>query len=217
MVMTPFSVAAYIANARQVRPEEITSFRDLLDPRWRGQILFHDPRIAGNGQATWAFLHQHRDLGPDYLRALVGQNLVILRDDRQELDQLGQGRVSICLGCAEPSAVEMIDKGVPLVVVGPDRMREGGQITSGPGNVALFNRAPHPNAARVYINWLLGKEGQTEYTRATGYPSARLDVTNEGVEPWQFPQPGYWPGYTEEALLEQRPRAIAFARELLGE
>jgi iron(III) transport system substrate-binding protein len=133
------------------------------------------------------------------------------------MDMLGQGRAAICLGCAEPSADAMIEKGVPLIVVGPNRVREGGQISSGPGNVAVFNRAPHPNAAKVYVNWLLGPEGQIEYAKATSYPSARLDVPNTTSETWQFPQEGYWPGYTETALLEQRPAAVAFARELLGE
>jgi iron(III) transport system substrate-binding protein len=217
LVMTPFSLGAFMVNSNQVKPNQITAYRDLLDPQWRGRLLFHDPRISGNGQAAFTFLYQHKELGTEYLRALMGQSLVILRDTRQELDMLGQGRLSLCLGCSDGSAEPLMAKGVPLAMIGPDQVREGGQVTSGPGNVGLINRAPHPNAASVYLNWLLGKEGQAEYGRALGNPSGRADVSNDWVEPWKLPAKGYWDSYTEEALLEVRLKAIDFAKELLGE
>jgi hypothetical protein len=69
----------------------------------------------------------------------------------------------------------------------------------------------------VYLNWLLGQEGQTEYGRALGIPSGRLDVANDWVEAWKLPAPGYWDSYSEEAMLEVRTRAIEFAKELWGE
>ena len=63
----------------------------------------------------------------------------------------------------------------------------------------LFNKAPHPNAAKVYINWLLSKEGQTVFARANGYVSARLDVPTDHAEPWRVPQPGAIKTYTKAA------------------
>ena len=67
------------------------------------------------------------------------------------------------------------------------------------GAVALFNRAPHPNAAKVYLNWLLSKEGQTIFARATGYISARLDVPTDHA-PQRVPIPGSIKTYTQEAM-----------------
>jgi hypothetical protein len=64
----------------------------------------------------------------------------------------------------------------------------------------IFNRAPHPNAAKVYINWLLSKEGQTINARATGYISNRLDVPTDHAAPWRVPQPGSIKTYTQEAI-----------------
>jgi iron(III) transport system substrate-binding protein len=217
LVMTPYTIEAFMVNSRATRPEEFTSYRDLLDPRWKNQIIAHDPRIAGSGQAIFAFLYVHQDLGPDFLRALARQEPVLLRDVRQELDQLGQGKQAICLGCSPATVWPMIEKGVPITLLHPKQLREGGYISSGGGNVALFNNAPHPNAARVYLNWLLGPEGQTAVARALAYPSGRLDVSNEWTEPWQLPIDGYWPSHTEEAVSVTRAQVGPFVRELFGD
>jgi ABC-type Fe3+ transport system substrate-binding protein len=50
----------------------------------------------------------------------------------------------------------------------------------------LFNGAPHPNAARVYLNWLLSREGQENWARLSEQDSRRLDVpAPPGVAPKQ--------------------------------
>jgi ABC-type Fe3+ transport system substrate-binding protein len=40
----------------------------------------------------------------------------------------------------------------------------------------LINRAPHPNAAKVFLNWLLSREGQTTWVQVTAQNSRRIDV-----------------------------------------
>ena len=60
----------------------------------------------------------------------------------------------------------MIKQGVQLAIVEPRQLREGSDISPGFGALSLFNRQAHPNAAKVYINWLLSKDGQTEFSRA---------------------------------------------------
>jgi iron(III) transport system substrate-binding protein len=215
-VMTPYALEALMVNSRLVNPEEITSFRDLLDPKWKGQIIVHDPRAAGSGQVVIAFLYLHKDLGPDYLRALMGQDLAVLRDTRQELDLLGQGRYAVCIGCSNSVSTPLIERGVPIALIRPQQIKEGGYNSSGAGNVGIFTQAPHPNAARVYVNWLLGKEGQTALARALGYPSARLDIANDWADTWQQPVGGYWASYTEEALIERNTKAVPFINELFA-
>jgi ABC-type Fe3+ transport system substrate-binding protein len=87
-------------------------------------------------------------------------------------------------------------------------------VSSGAGNAALFNQAPHPHAAMVYINWLLSKEGQYLYGRALAYVSKRLDVPNDYVEPWRVPQPGAIKTYTQEAM--RRDKLMSLLRETFG-
>jgi ABC-type Fe3+ transport system substrate-binding protein len=53
---------------------------------------------------------------------------------------------------------------------------------SASGNVGLINRAPHPNAARVAIHWLLSREGQAAYQKLFDKPdSRRIDIPKEDV------------------------------------
>jgi iron(III) transport system substrate-binding protein len=217
LVMTTHSVAAFMVNPRLARPEEFSSYRDLLDPRWKRNFIIHDPRIIGNGQAMVSFYYQHKDLGPDFIRALVAQEPAVLRDSRQEIDLLGQGKYAVCIACNPGIAAQMIDKGVPITVVSPRQMKEGGYISAGSGSVALFNKAPHPDAAKVYLNWLLGKGGQTEIARALAYPSERVDVANDWVAGWELVVDGYWASYTEDAVVNTRKAAIPFIREVFGE
>jgi iron(III) transport system substrate-binding protein len=217
LVMTIHSVAAFMVNTRLTRPDEFTSYRDVLDPRWKRNIILHDPRIIGSGQANVSFFYQHRDLGPDFIRALLAQEPAVLRDSRQEIDLLGQGKYAICMACNPGTAAQMIEKGVPIAVISPQQTREGGYVSAGSGSVALLRNAPHPEAARLYLNWLLGQEGQTHIARALAYPSERADVANDWVAGWELVVEGYWPAYTEEAVLNTRKSIIPFIREVFGE
>ena len=68
------------------------------------------------------------------------------------------------------------------------------------GTVSLINRAPHPNAAKVYINWLLSKRGQEVWQGVFGIPSRRVDISKANVPDRAIPKPGvkYWPSHTEK-------------------
>ena len=69
----------------------------------------------------------------------------------------------------------------------------------------MVKKAPHPNAAKVFINWILSKEGQIFYSRALGVQSARLDVPTDFQDPLSVRQPGikYFNASTEEVLLSE--------------
>ena len=63
------------------------------------------------------------------------------------------------------------------------------------GTVALMNSAPHPNAARVFIHWLLSKEGQTSFQKIINEPdvvmeSMRIDISKEPIPPEKRRAPG---------------------------
>jgi ABC-type Fe3+ transport system substrate-binding protein len=95
------------------------------------------------------------------------------------------------------------------------RELKGTDTSPANGALALFNKAPHPNAAKIYINWLLSKEGQTVFARASGYVSARVDVSIDHTEPWRIPQPGAIKTYTK-AAMQVRDRLMPLLIELFG-
>ncbi len=215
LTMTPFQRGTIFYNSKLVAPKEFRSHKDLLDPKWKGKLILDDPRRAGPGQATFTFFYLHPDLGPDFIRALGKQQITILKDFSQEVDAIGQGRYPVLIGTADFVAIARAKQGVPIAIVDPRQLKEGTDVSPANGALAWFNKAPHPNAAKIYINWLLSKEGQTVFTRANGYVSARFDVPTDHTEPWRVPQPGAIKTYTK-AAMQVKDKLIPLLREVFG-
>jgi ABC-type Fe3+ transport system substrate-binding protein len=215
MVMTPFHRGTIFYNSKLVTAKEFTSHKDLLNPKWRGKLVVDDPRRGGPGVATFTFFYLHPELGPDFIRALGKQQMTILRDYAQEVDAVGQGRYPVLIGGADFVAINRAKQGAPIAIVEPQKLKEGTDVSPANGNVALFNRAPNPNAAKIYINWLLSKEGQTSFARANGYVSARLDVPTDHTEAWRVPLPGAIKTYTMTAM-QVRDNVQSLLKEVLG-
>jgi iron(III) transport system substrate-binding protein len=215
LVMTPFQRGTLFVNPNLVKPETFKSYKDLLDPKWKGKIIMDDPRRAGPGQATFTFFHLHPELGPEFIRALGRQEPLILRDFAQEVDEVGRGKYPILLGTADANAEERMRQGIPIVIVDPRQLKEGSDVSPANGCVAIFNRMPHPSAAKVYLNWLLSKEGQTVFSRAMGYVSSRLDVPTDHALSWRVPQPGAIKTYDQQAV-EVRAKLMPLLQEVFG-
>ncbi len=100
-------------------------------------------------------------------------------------DGLAQGKFAICLGCKDTPRAK--SHGLPVDSFNTNAWKESGAITSSPGTVGLINRAPHPNAAKVLINWLLSREGQIAVQKL-GDPSdpsnsRRTDIPKDEIAP----------------------------------
>ena len=199
LVMTPSQRATLFVNPKVVKPQEIKSYKELLNPKWKNKIVMDDPTRAGPGQATFTFFYLHAELGPSFIRALAKQEPAVLRDYGQELDGIIKEKYLVLIGVSDIVAEERMKDGLPIAILDPRQLKEGSDVSPGSGGLGLFNRAPHPNAAKVYINWLLSKEGQTGFARVNGYISARLDVPTDH-SPWRVPIPGSIKTYTQEAI-----------------
>ena len=215
LTMTPFQRGTIFYNPKLVNAKEFKSHKDLLDPKWKGKLILDDPRRAGPGQATFTFFYLHPDLGPDFIRALGKQQITIMKDFAQEVDAIGQGRYPVLIGTADFVAIARAKQGVPITIVDPRQLKEGTDVSPANGALALFNRAPHPNAAKIYINWLLSKEGQTVFARATGYISGRLDVPNDHAESWRVPQAGAIKTYNR-AAMQVKDNLMPLLSEIFG-
>jgi iron(III) transport system substrate-binding protein len=172
-------------NTKLVNPSEIKSYWDLLNPKWKGKIVSVDPMVSGPIGAAQIFFYKHPDLGPAYLRRLHAEtDMVIVRSNEQLLDWLSAGRYAFGIGARQVDAAMM--QGLPLNQFLPGSLKEGSSVTAYNGTLSLFNRAPHPNAAKVAANWLLSREGQTAWldsNHKTGglNDSLREDIPKEKV------------------------------------
>jgi iron(III) transport system substrate-binding protein len=159
-------------NTNLVKEDEIKSIDDLLDPKWKGGKIVTSDLQQGYVYTPSTILRATK--GEDWLRRLfVGQEPQMIRDRRQSVETLVRGGASIGFGIHPLVLNEFKNDGLadhikPLYM--PGAGTSGGEI------VVLFNKAPHPNAGKLFANWILTKEGQTVWSKSLNINSARLDV-----------------------------------------
>ena len=174
-------------NTNLVNPEEIKSYWDLLKPKWKGKIVTLDPLTAGPASNSERFFYYNPELGPDFVRRLFGEtDMTIVRDNAQLLDWLALGKFAFGFYAREVEKAEK--QALPVGQFLPGHFKEGASVGAYNGTLSFLNQAPHPNAAKVVINWLLSREGQMawlEYNFKAGsdYDSMREDIPKEKVNP----------------------------------
>jgi iron(III) transport system substrate-binding protein len=173
-------------NTRLVSPNEFNSFWDFVNPKWKGKIEARDIRTPGTGGSAIRLFYYNPEIGPEFVKKLFSEmDITVFRDRRQGLDWLATGKFAICFWC---DGVERgKQQGLPVESFG--LMKEGAALSSGQGFLTLINQAPHPNAAKVFVNWFLSREGQLNFQRALaqaeeGSPdSLRTDIPKDDVLP----------------------------------
>ena len=167
-----------------VDPQSLTSYWDLLDPKWKGKITLKDPKEPG-GQSPLLFMYYNPQLGPDYLKKLFSvARPTLVRDDRQQTDWLAAGRFPLTLTSKATDVEEAKRQGLPVDVLDAHAFKKDGVgLEAGGTMLALVNSAPHPNAAKVVINWFLSREGQMAVQKTgvndPGQNSLREDIPKE--------------------------------------
>ena len=177
-------------NTKLVDRTGLRSYWDLLDAKWRGKIVSTDPLRPGTSQQNLRFFYHNPELGPEFIRRLFGETeLVISRDDQQMLDWLAVGRYAFGL-FIRGAAQDAKKQGLPVDDFFAGQFKEGALVDSTRGGLSLLNRAPHPHAARLALNWFLSAEGQKVYQKyffesgsSYGGNSLREDISKDNVQP----------------------------------
>jgi iron(III) transport system substrate-binding protein len=208
--------ANFFVNNRFVRPADLHFARDLLDPKWKGKISLHDPTVPGTGSNEAARFYIQ--FGDDFLRRLyVDQRPGIARDRRQITDWLARGSYPISIG-AERDEVERLKRdGIPIETVyhWPDMP---GMLSAGVGEAALMNHAPHPNAAKLFANWIASKDGLEVYARTRGESPTRNDIDEKSFLPPEIiPRPGvdYFDAFGWEFTVTTKEEVRLRMKEIL--
>ena len=202
-------------NTNVIKPGEITKWQDLLKPQYKGKIGAFDPREgAGGAQAAYIM-----DLfGVDFYRKLVkDQGVVVARDGRQVVEWLVRGSQPIALGAVPPDIESFRRNGMTNVVVG--EMEDGpGTKLGGSSVLTIAAKAPHPNAAVVFLNWYASKPGQEAYSKAWQTPSNRVDVDIDGLPDYVKPKPGrkYLLQYRENFWVTKRNEYEKVIEDVMG-
>ncbi|HEY7168532.1 MAG TPA: extracellular solute-binding protein [Candidatus Binatia bacterium] len=174
-------------NTKLVNPKEIKSYWDFLDPKWKGKIVAYDVNRVSTVAHALRFLYNHPDLGPEFVRRFFGEmDITYSRDDRQMIDWLAAGKFQLAFFVGDIGSAAI--QGLPVKFFDPSSFKEGAFVGPSQGGVSLFKNAPHPNAAKIAINWLLSQEGQNTYQTAFAQmhdirQSMREDISKEVIPP----------------------------------
>lgn len=205
------AVQRYIMyNTDLVKKGEITTYQDALKPQYKGKITISDPTVTGTGNALMT--HLAVDIGNvesarDFLTRLIkDQGVVIQRDNRLNVETVARGKYAIALAPHTDAITEFFKLGAPIDVV---FVKEGAFVSPGSGAVGMPTKLAHPNAGKVFLNWLMSKEGQMVFVKSFGFPSLRADVSTEGINPIFLAQPG-------EKLFLTTEEYILFQDKMLG-
>jgi ABC-type Fe3+ transport system substrate-binding protein len=206
-------------NTDLMKPEDLRAYDDLLHPKWQNKIGYSDPRRGGAGQGNWTFLWKTK--GEDFLKKLVQQNLVIMGEERPLAEALAKGSLALTIGLDIDNFISFVRAGLPVKPL--PQLKDGIYPVTGSGALAVIKNPPHPNATKVFINWLLSKEGQETYQNAIGEPTRRLDVdvpkeayaVRPAREFMSVEQYHRLESHTEEKQESVRKPAIAAAERLI--
>jgi iron(III) transport system substrate-binding protein len=205
-------VPTVYVNRDFVSEAELSRVEDLLDPKWRGRMTLYDPRQSGKGSSDAGYFVMLK--GEDWFRQLLAQDPVITFDRRQQIEWAVRGRYPIGLSISNTVVPEFQEQGVGRNLVSLAYKTPLGARLSMSKSVALINQAPHPNAAKVFINWMLSREGQQLFVQLIEENSRRLDVDSV---PATKPDPNveYPPSTNKEAYGGYQRRAMEIAKEVL--
>jgi ABC-type Fe3+ transport system substrate-binding protein len=201
-------------NRDMVPESALSRVEDLIDPRWKGKIVSDDVRAFGTGCGWGA--HFIMVLGEDWVRQLFAQDLVISRDKRQPVEWLVRGAYPIGFAVDTSYLEDLQREGIGKNVVPLAPSTDAAtRISQGSSAVSMIGNSPHPNAAKVFVNWLLSREGQTAWGKYAQESSRRLDVT-EGP-PGRRPDPNrqYRGDVAREDLLYLPERCTEIGRQVI--
>jgi iron(III) transport system substrate-binding protein len=208
-------------NPNEYKPAGFQSFDDLLNPKLQGKIGISDPRTPGLNNSMWSYMLSVK--GEEYLKKLVAQKLFVARDLRLLGKNLSSGKIAVTLGIDYSELLAFIKAGLPVAAL--PYPKEGLYTTGGNGHLMVIKNPPHPNAAKVFANWLLGRDGQELFGRTMAVGSRRLDVDTKWLK--DFGVIGSKDSLTveqfhrlendsEEKFYKLREQGAAAARRLLG-
>lgn len=206
-------ISRQIKINRTVIPEgQLENVEQLLDPKWKGKIVFYDPRVDGAGSTSLATLYKL--LGEDKMKTLlIDQQPVFSTDKRQFTEWLVRGQYPIGIGIIDGYLAPFLAQGVGKDV--KNLKLENEVLTIGSGTLIAVDRNPHPNATKVFVNWLLSQAVQSDWAKTAATNSRRLDVLTGPAE--TRPDPAELDNYinfSQQANYRLKVQTQAMARAL---
>jgi iron(III) transport system substrate-binding protein len=198
-------------NTKLLPAAEIKTADALLDPKLKGKIGAYDPTTNGSGLPTNAEYYIKK--GEDFwVKLYKGQQVQISRDTQALADGLARDKYAALIGVGWAYLDPLVKDGFPIEDVPLSDIPD--YISGGFGTVALFDKGPHPNAAKLFATWIASKDGATVDSKAEVAVSNRTDIDYSWAPDEAKPKPGvdyfdtYGWDFTVNQLVPIRDRFI---------
>jgi ABC-type Fe3+ transport system substrate-binding protein len=170
-------------NTQLAKPAEFKSYWDIFQTKWKGKIVSLDARDPGFGASELRYLYYHPQLGPEFIQKLFGEmDVVLSREHQQAIDWVAVGKVTLCVFCRDGFSSKAKAQGLPVDFIDHNEIKEMPRLRGSASAITFVNKAPHPNAAKVFINWFLSRRGQIVYQESHGdRDSLRIDIPKDKV------------------------------------
>lgn len=180
-------------NTGLIKEEEIRSLKDLLDPKWRNKIGVGTPTAGGSKTVLiWVY----RIMGHEFMSKLVKeQNPTVIPDKRMLVEWLAREKMHLVIGAVSDQVAAFKSIGAAVEYIPVD---EGILILYGANTISLLKKAPHPNAAKLLMNWLLTRDANAQWAKLHDLVSRRVDVESDWIDPMRRFQPGMKYHITDE-------------------
>jgi iron(III) transport system substrate-binding protein len=171
------TVNAIVYNTKAVSAAEAPkTWKDLLDPKWKGKMVTAHPGYSGViATHVLALLHLH---GWDYFKALAENKLMIVQSANDPATTVASGERVVAVNGGDYSAYQLKKKGNPIEIVYP---KEGVPLVVSPTAITSF--APHPNAARLFTDFTFTRELQQVMADSEGLYTGHPEVKYPADKP----------------------------------
>lgn len=216
LVFSEYVKAPFVFNPQQASEADFKSNKDLLNPKWKGKIIMHDPTGPGPGESVVAYWYETPSLGKDFIKEFFANKPVVSKNDQQILDGVAHGQYAVAVGPSDVLTNEYVARGLPVKHMPGTSLAEKPYVTAGNGALAVVKDPPHPNALKVYLDYLLSEEGQAAWVKAAGFASLRTDVPHDNVLDILVPKEGttYIEQQNEDSVKNTK-EVVAFVKPLL--
>ncbi len=169
------NVIAY--NTKQVSAADAPkTWKDLLDPKWRGKLVTAHPGYSGViATHVLALVHLH---GWDYFKQLAQNRLMLVQSAVDPAGVVASGERLVAVNGGDYTFYQAKKKGNPLEIVYP---KEGVPLVVSPSAITSF--APHPNAARLFTDFTFRREIQQVLADSEGLYTGHPEVTYPADKP----------------------------------